>query len=456
MHRKQILLLLIVTGAILMAVIALNGAPALAAPRAQATATPAPAKLDQVFVTLAPAAGGPLRLVTLTLKADGKAELTLDPIGQEPAVTQSGTWKASGDTLTVSLTGDGGKTMTLVFKQTPEVLTATEFDKTIFGANGFKMFQRDVVETKIAALARAYISLDLQAGFPLDPFFVSVNGGGELDASLLDAKCRGFINGNPTLSLNWSGKAEVARVFTFSDADPMLVVQTPDGKFLCGDDSNPLVLDPQVEIKNPSAGKYNIWVGSASKNQLLPTILVLTTRADVNASNFQLSSLVKRPALPPENTTAPHALQAKIITDAIARYKGTPGGPLDAAPLKQAVSSAGTIPVFDIDLGGARCNGYVADTPDYVFDVPNGMEQFAVWFEGKQDASLLVVGPNGAAFCNDDSAAGNANPQLLITKPAPGKYAVFIGRLNQDAPAQGTIVVTTDAKATPSVLPASK
>ena len=38
---------------------------------------------------------------------------------------------------------------------------------------------------------RALLSLDLEAGFPLDPFFVSVNGGGDLDAAILQKVARG-------------------------------------------------------------------------------------------------------------------------------------------------------------------------------------------------------------------------------------------------------------------------
>jgi len=43
----------------------------------------------------------------------------------------------------------------------------------------------------------AFLSLDLAAGFPLDPFFVSVNGGGDLDASTLSDECTGYINELP-------------------------------------------------------------------------------------------------------------------------------------------------------------------------------------------------------------------------------------------------------------------
>lgn len=458
MLRNRIALTLFVTALILLVVaFAFAGAPALAQPSAQATATPAAQTSDQTYVTLLPSASDATRLVMVVLKADGAVNLITDPIGENPAVTQVGTWKASGDTVTATITGDGTKTLdkplTLVFKREGENLVATEFDKTIFGDKAFTLYLRDKVETELAALNRAYVSVDLNAGFPLDPFLVSANGGGDLDVGILNEDCDGFINPNPTLTINWAGSADVARVFTYSDADPILVVQTPDGKFLCSDDSTSLLLDPQIEISKPAPGKYNVWVGSAAAKQLLPTILVLTTRSDVTVGNFQLGDLVKRPAMPQAGSELPNAQPAKIVTDAIARYKGAIGGPLGASPLTQEVKSAGTIAAFDIDLGDAQCNGYIGDTPDFVFDVNSALDQMTLWLASKQDASLLVVGPQGAAYCNDDSAQGNANPSVIITKPAQGRYGVFVGRLDQDAPVEGTITVTTDPKATP---PASK
>lgn len=458
MLRIRTVMALFVTALILLVVaFAFAGAPALAEPHAQATATPAASASDQTYVTLLPSASGATRLVMVVLKADGKVNLITDPIGADPAVTQVGTWKESGGNVTVTITGDGTKTLdkplTIVFKRDNEQLVATEYDKTVFGDKAFTLYLRDAVETKLAALNRAYVEVNLNAGFPLDPFLVSVNGGGELDARLLNEKCAGYINPNPTLSVNWTGSADFARVFTYSDADPMLVIQTPDGKFLCSDDNHSLLLDPQIEIVKPSPGKYNVWVGSAAPKQLLPTILVLTTRSDVTVGNFQLSDLVKRPAMPQSGSKLPRALQAKIVTEALARYKGTVGGPLGATPLTQEVKSAGTIAAFDIDLGEAKCNGYIGDTPDLVFDVNSALDQMTIWLASKQDASLLVVGPQGAAYCNDDHSGTNTNPSITLQKPAQGRYGVFVGRLNQDAPVEGVITVTTDPKATP---PASK
>ncbi|MBK8049151.1 MAG: hypothetical protein IPK16_19750 [Anaerolineales bacterium] len=51
----------------------------------------------------------------------------------------------------------------------------------------------------------------------LDPFIVSINGGGEVDASTLDPACNGFINDKPVLLVNWTGKAERVNIFYYSE-----------------------------------------------------------------------------------------------------------------------------------------------------------------------------------------------------------------------------------------------
>lgn len=466
MKRIRIVLPFVVClGLLFVLTMALSGAPALARSNAQATVTPTPAPetnaRDQIFVTLVPGTAGPSQLVVLTLKADGQAEMLTDPLGDEPPVTQVGTWSSKGDSVTLTLTGTTERAFdqpaTLVFKQGAEQLVATDLDTSVYGANGLTLYLRDAVEAKIAGWKRAYVTLDLAAGFPLDPFLVSVNGGGELDAGILGENCHGYIDVNPTVTVRWSGRADLVRAFTYSDADPVLVVQTPDGKILCGDDASKLALDSQVEIANPSAGTYNIWVGSAQPKQLLPTILVLTAQSGVDLDNFRLDTLVKREPLPDSEGALPHAVQANTITDAIARFKGAVGELLGDTPLTQQVSGEGDIAAFDIDFGDAICNGFIADTPDYVFDVSSDMDQFTVFFESKQDASLLVVGPDGTVGCNDDSIqAANTNPSVTFEKPKQGRYAVFVGRINQDAAVEGTLTVTTAPKAEPQVLPPSQ
>ncbi len=99
--------------------------------------------------------------------------------------------------------------------------------------------------------AGAFIAISPQAGFPLDPFLVSLQGGGPVDASTVSDGCNGFVAEAPAVTVDYQGEADLLRAFFLSNGDTTLVVQTPDGDFLCNDDTHPLLLDPSIVITAP-------------------------------------------------------------------------------------------------------------------------------------------------------------------------------------------------------------
>jgi hypothetical protein len=113
-----------------------------------------------------------------------------------------------------------------------------------------------------------YGSADLASGFTPDPFSVAVVSGNAegstVDVSALnisgDFSCRGYATVSPDFIVNWGGGAGALRIFYEADADSTLIIQQPDGSFVCNDDFSGL--DPLVDIATPQAGEYVIWVGS--------------------------------------------------------------------------------------------------------------------------------------------------------------------------------------------------
>ena len=251
-----------------------------AQPAVEAAPVQASRSAQDTFITLRPSADG-VETVTLHLDPNGSVEYASSSSDQA-SVMQTGTWQSGGDgTLIVTLTDKDGqklaKPAVATFKFDGPYLTTVDFDKTVFGKEGLKLAQVTDVARKVGP---ALVTLDLAAGFPLDPTFMSLNGGGEVDASLLSPDCKGFINRNPVATVNWTGAAEMLRAFFYSDSDSTLVVLTPDGKLVCNDNANEQLLDPVLDIKNPVPGKYRIWVGSAADRQRIPGILVLTAKPD--------------------------------------------------------------------------------------------------------------------------------------------------------------------------------
>lgn len=429
-------------------------AVAAEAPAAEQPAAQDADALTRTFLSLQPAASSPALLRALAFAEDGTATLTSDYYEDEDLIVESGTWVDNGDgTLTVTLTGRGEQTyfqpIVITFALEDDVLTAVEYDEDLYGSAGLTMrLAADVAMDDRAAL----VALDLQAGFPLDPTFVSINAGGDLNSAVIAPECAGFINTQPVVTVDWTGETEFVEVFFVSNDDSTLVILAPDGQIYCNDDANDQLLDPVVELTNPIPGKYRIWAGSYARNQLIPGVLVLTTRPDMNIGTFDLGSFIQRPVLPevqplPTPAVALEEIQSDIEAQGVAEMlKIAPAGPIQ-------ITTEGVLAAFELPLDSAGCSGLVNDLPDHVFQWSGEEEALNIFFEGDEDASLLVLGPDGAVACTDDSADGaNRNPQISLPGAAAGAYAVWVGRLNPEKPLSGALTVTADPAAAPVML----
>ena len=440
-------------------------------PRAAATAaitptriimpntTPAPGRvtarqaLTTTYVALLPAADAAGRTISLSLKPDGTAELTTTYLGKG-TISEKGAWKDNGDgTITVTLTEKDGKKnakpVVMKFQKDGASLKLVDYDKNVWGSEGLTLNQASEIAKKLSA---SLFTIDLQAGFALDPTILSVNAGGELNASLLGKGCGGFVNLSPAVTVNWSGVADFAQIFFYSKADPTLMVLTPDGKLLCSDDTNEQVLDPVIQMEKPVAGTYKIWIGSASKNQLIPGILALTTKRDINVASFNLGSLVSRPALAAVAQPAPEVEKSALTKLIEERVKSAPKLQAGSIMTSTQVTAEGKVPLFMMPLKNKSCAGLVGN-PDFVFNLAGQSKNLRIFFEGDSDGTLLVLGPKDLAICNDDAEKGvNSNPQVDIANPAEGAYAVFVGRLDPTKPISGKLTITEAAGTLPNKL----
>jgi len=418
------------------------------------------ASLGTTYVQIRPDSTGKGQSYSLNLGKDSAASFAVGSLGDAPEVIEKGTWVEATSVVTVTLTDKNDVKLdapdVLVFERKDGVLTATQYDKAAYGESGIRLTLAAQVASTIN---RALFTIALQAGFPLDPTFLSVNGGGEFDASLLNGKvvsgCAGFVNRNPVAIVNWAGKADLVRVFFYSSSDPSLVILTPDGKILCSDNATSQLLDPEIEIKNPIPGKYRIWVGSVDKGQLIPGVLVMTAKSDVNAGNFSLNNLIDRPAIPELAPRATPQVDPKAIQDAIdSKAKGAPQLKPGAAPATVVVTTEGKIPLFTLPVKEKGCAGLVSAQPDFVFNWSGDTKNLRVFFEGDKDSTLLVLDPNRQVVCNDESDPGvNLNPMVDLPSPASGNYAVWVGRLNPTQPVKGKLTVTEGTSTTPAALP---
>lgn len=303
------------------------------------------------------------------------------------------------------------------------------------------------------AAPAALVAVSPPADFSLDPFFVSLQGGGHVEASILDKGCSGYVPTTPSVAFDYQGDGDQLRMFFYSDGDPVLVVQTPDGGFVCSDNTNPLLLDPTVTVVNPAKGRYNVWVGSRRENDLIPGVLVFTRQPAVDLGTFSLGSLIRRPSLPALlPSRARVAAAARRLIEARVDAQAVPL-PADGMPLTATVTAEGVLPAIELTGGDRLCNGLISPKPDLVFSVGDGSDTVSILFEGSADTALLVRGPDDAAFCADDSDDGaNLNPSISLDQPAPGDYLVWVGRIDPSQPVTGTLTVAAGGDLQPNVL----
>lgn len=412
--------------------------------------------LANTYVALLPAAsGGGTRLVALSLFDDGAAQLATEFASEEAPIVDLGVWVDNGDeTITATFTGRADqqfdKPIVVTFQRDGEFLQSIGSED-LFGSEGLRLrLAADVARAGDASL----FTLDVDAGLPLDPTFVSVQAGGSIDASLLSSQCVGFINAQPVVTVKLANAVPYAEVFFMSDSDPTLVVLTPDGQLLCNDDWHKDVLDPAVQLTDAVPGVYKIWVGSYAKNQLIPGVVVLTTKPEVNLGVFSLNGLIQRPPTPKAaglpDTEAAREAGIKGILDLAAdavEFTGT-------EPITASLTVSGTIPLFQLGLPNPTCNGLVSGVPDFVFDWAGDDDQFTVFLEGDSDATLLVLSEDAELLaCSDDAEVGvNINPSVTVAEAKPGLYGVWIGRLDPARPVAGTLTITTAADAAPAIL----
>lgn len=115
----------------------------------------------------------------------------------------------------------------------------------------------------------------LSPGFMPDPHLVSLMAGGTVDASSKFEDCRGYISNAPDVRMFWDATSKSGlniRISALSNSDTTLVVNGPDGRWYCDDDSGEDGANPLVELV-PVAGRYEIWVGTYSQGDLKRAVL---------------------------------------------------------------------------------------------------------------------------------------------------------------------------------------
>jgi len=221
--------------------------------------------------------------------------------------------------------------------------------------------------------------------------------------------CPGFVDiSAPDFVLSMDGSMPVPEfsIYANSTRDLVLAVRAPDGSWSCNDDD--FQLNPGVRLQNAQVGDYLIYVGAYNPG---------------DQGSYNLYTSVGQPAW--ANTdggtlTAPANLNP-TAEPALGRISFGPDTRIDPRI------------IFDIQPSqteafgmGQGCAGFITPSqPDLVITAEPGLPQLMVYMASDSDGTLIVVGPDGEMYCNDDFE--QLNPGVMIPNAQPGDYAVFAG-----------------------------
>jgi hypothetical protein len=122
-------------------------------------------------------------------------------------------------------------------------------------------------------LTAEFGTVQLGAGFAPDPHQVSLTGGGDLDLSVGDCSY-GYVSQAPSYELTYSGSGNTdLHFYVRADDDTTLLINTPNGSWVCDDDSLG-DSNPQITVTDAPSGVYDIWVGTYSGQRAGATLYI--------------------------------------------------------------------------------------------------------------------------------------------------------------------------------------
>lgn len=94
-------------------------------------------------------------------------------------------------------------------------------------------------------------------------------------------------------------------------------------------------------------------------------------------------------------------------------------------PQTVSVQSGGPINAQNIN---SACQGFIANAPDVRVQYTAGNTYpLIISVASSADTTLVVNGPDGQWYCDDDSGVNGMNPQVRFVHPSSGQYDIWIG-----------------------------
>ena len=120
----------------------------------------------------------------------------------------------------------------------------------------------------------SYGEYTLESGFQPDPLSLEVVAGGSHAVDVGDGCDYGMVADAPDLEITYTGEIGLdLYVYAVSMEDTTLLVNLPDGSWVCDDDSYDDG-DPLIQLGAAPGGVYDIWVGTYGTDMVDATLMV--------------------------------------------------------------------------------------------------------------------------------------------------------------------------------------
>ncbi|GGG96259.1 hypothetical protein GCM10007420_09850 [Glycocaulis albus] len=272
----------------------------------------------------------------------------------------------------------------------------------------------------VNAEAPAGASLSLRAGFRDDPASIEVAQGGDVRFGPLGSSCTGFGAEAPSARLTYRAGRYQLYISTESERDGTIAVLAPDGSWHCDDDGAGN-LDPGVVFSEPQSGDYLIWAGTFSEAG--------AQTATLHVSEIGYAGVDNSVDVSGQPHHGAHRLRAGFSPNPFAMGVEA-GGPVRA---DQALADHTVIEGY--------CYGYITREPTMRLTWTGNGEPLFISAGSDADTLLLVNGPDGGWWCNDDGA-GDLNPGVTVDDGPDGVYDIYAATFSPEETATATVYIS--------------
>jgi len=89
-----------------------------------------------------------------------------------------------------------------------------------------------------------------------------------------------------------------------------------------------------------------------------------------------------------------------------------------------AVRSGGSLNAQSLS---PSCRGFISEAPDVRLNYDAGSLPLIISVAASADTTLVVNGPDGSWYCDDDTGVNGLNPMVRFNEPKSGRYEIWVG-----------------------------